>query len=166
MMIGRRRAGAIGRAVLSVGIGIMRLMTVAVRVTATITGHRRRGVREHELTLELAPGEVAARQLITAAVSAEVAAYHARAEENGFLRVLTPDGLRDDLARGAVRFGSQDGEPPAADPRAAADAALLAFADGIFKVFVGEREVVPDTPVWLEDGASVLFLRLVPLAGG
>jgi hypothetical protein len=141
-------------------------MTVAVRVTATITGHRRRGVREHELTLELAPGEVAARQLIEAAVAAEATAYMARAEEDSFIRVLTRDGLREELAAGAVRFGDPERETAAVDMRAAADAALLAFEDGLFKVFVGEREVEPGTPAWLEDGASVLFLRLVPLAGG
>jgi hypothetical protein len=131
-------------------------MTVAVKVTATITGHRRRGVREHELTLELAPGEVPARRLIEAAV----------AEENSFVRVLSADGLREDLARGAVRLGDPEAEAPDVDVAAATEAALLAFDDGIFKVFVGEREVEAGTPAWLEDGASVLFLRLVPLAGG
>lgn len=141
-------------------------MTVAVKVTATITGHRRRGVREHELTLELAPGEVPARRLIEAAVAAEVSAFQARAEENSFVRVLSADGLREDLARGAIRLGDPEAETPDVDIAAATEAALLAFDDGIFKVFVGEREVEAGTPAWLEDGASVLFLRLVPLAGG
>jgi hypothetical protein len=141
-------------------------MTVAVRVTATVTGHRRRGVREHELTLELAPGEVPARRLIEAAVAAEVAAFQARAEENAFVRVLTRDGLRDDLALGAVRLGDQERPAPDVDLAAATEAALLAFGDGIFKIFIGEREVEGETPAWLEDGASLLFLRLVPLAGG
>jgi hypothetical protein len=146
-------------------------MTVAVKVTATITGHRRRGVREHELTLELAPGEVPARRLIEAAVAAEVSAFQARAEENSFVRVLSVSGLREDLARGAVRLGDPEAEAleteaPDVDVASATEAALLAFDDGIFKVFVGEREVEAGTPAWLEDGASVLFLRLVPLAGG
>jgi hypothetical protein len=141
-------------------------MTVAVTVTATITGHRRRGAREHELTLELAPGEVPARRLIEAAVAAEVSAFQARAEENSFVRMLTAGGLREDLARGAVRLGDPGLETPDVDLAAATEAALLAFQDGIFKVFVGEREVEPGTQSWLEDGASVLFLRLVPLTGG
>lgn len=135
-------------------------------MTATVTGHRRRGVREHELTLELAPGEVPARRLIEAAVAAEVAAFSARAEENTFVRVLSADGLRADLARGAVRLGDAGSPATEVDPAAATEAALLAFEDGIFKIFVGEREVEAETPAWLEDGASLLFLRLVPLAGG
>lgn len=63
-------------------------MTVAVRVSATVTGHRRRGVREHDLVLALS-GEVTARQLVQAAVPAEVTAYQASAEEASLVRVLT-----------------------------------------------------------------------------
>ena len=148
-------------------------MTVAVRVSATVTGHRRRGVREHDLVLALPPGEVTARQLIEAAVAAEVSAFQARAEEASLIRVLTKKSLDADLARGAVRFvGPRDDANAAAEPGQvnladAVDAALLAFCDGLFKVFVGERELTdvgPALPV--TDGAALLFLRLVPLAGG
>jgi hypothetical protein len=53
------------------------------------------------------------------------------------------------------------------DTGAAVDAALLAFADGLFKVFVADRELADDdAPVALADGAQLLFLRLMPLAGG
>jgi hypothetical protein len=53
------------------------------------------------------------------------------------------------------------------DTGAAVDAALLAFADGLFKVFVADRELADDdAPVALTDGAQLLFLRLMPLAGG
>ena len=44
-------------------------VTVPVRVSATVTGHRRRGVREHVVALDLPPGQVTARQLIEAAVT-------------------------------------------------------------------------------------------------
>ena len=146
-------------------------MTVAVRVSAAVTGHRRRGVREHDLVLELPPGRVTARQLIEAAVTAEVAAYQARAEEASLVRVLTEKSLAEDLARGAVRVGGprdDDGEPPEpVDVTAAVETALLAFEDGIFKVFVGDDEVPgDDESLAIADGASLLFLRLVPLAGG
>ena len=39
-------------------------VTVAVRVTATVTGHRRRGVDEHDVALALPPGAVTPRKLI------------------------------------------------------------------------------------------------------
>lgn len=140
-------------------------MTVAVRVRATVTGHRRRGVDEHELALALPPGPATAGQIIEAAVAAEVAAYHARAAEASLVRVLTEKALLDDVGRGAVRVGGAAAAQPVDIP-AAVDSALRAFGDGFFKVFVGDREVEGPAPVDLADGASVLFLRLVPLAGG
>jgi hypothetical protein len=166
-------------------------VTVAVRVSATVTGQRRLKVHEHDLVLALPPGQVTARQLITAAVAAEVAAFQARAEEASLVQVLTREGLARALASGAVRTGGPQGTvvdvtvadatvvdvtvlddtvPGAATPvdaGAAVDAALLAFADGLFKVFVADRELAADdTPVALADGAQLLFLRLMPLAGG
>jgi len=153
-------------------------VTVAVRVSATVTGHRRMGVREHDLVLALPPGQVTARQVIEASVTAEVAAFQARAEEASLVRVLTREGLARELATGAVRTGGPqepalddtaagDPAPVAVDVAAAVDAALLAFADGLFKVFVADRELADDdAPVALADGAQLLFLRLMPLAGG
>ena len=141
-------------------------MTVAVRVTATITGHRRGGVNGHELALDLAPGEVSTRELIEAAVAAEVKAFQERSQARSLLQVLTRDGLREALESGAVRLGDPELPAPEMDPAAAVGVALLAFDDGIFKIFVDDDEVEPGARVRLEDGASVLFLRLVPLAGG
>jgi hypothetical protein len=151
-------------------------VTVAVRVSATVTGHRRMGVREHDLVLALPPGQVTARQVIEASVTAEVAAFQARTEEASLVRVLTREGLARELATGAVRTGGPQepalddtaaGDPAPIDTGAAVDAALLAFADGLFKVFVAERELADDdAPVALADGAQLLFLRLMPLAGG
>lgn len=139
-------------------------MTVAIRVRATVTGHRRRGVQEHEVELALPPGPATAGQIIEAAVRAEVAAFRARAEEASLVRVLTEKSLLDGVGRGAVRMGDAPAGP--VDVRGAVEAALGAFADGFFKVFVGGHEVEGAVPVDLTDGASVLFLRLVPLAGG
>jgi hypothetical protein len=149
-------------------------VTVAVRVSATVTGHRRRGVREHDLVLALPPGEVTARQLIEAAVAAALEGFKARAEEASLVRVLTKKSLDADLARGAVATGGPPddarttaGEPGQPNLAGAVDAALLAFGDGLFKVFVGERELTDDgAALPVTDGAALLFLRLVPLAGG
>jgi len=148
-------------------------MAVAVRVRVTVTGHRRRGEQERDLALALPPGPVTARQIVAAAVTAEAAAYQARAGEASLVRVLTDRALRADLDQGAVRMSDgrmsdgRMGDRASAEPvdvTAAVETALLAFDDGIFRVFVGDREV--EGPVELPDGAAVLFLRLVPLAGG
>lgn len=144
-------------------------MAVAVTVTATVTGHRRRGVAEHDLELPLSAGPASARQIIEAAVTAEVAAYEARAEQAGLVRVLTEKALAEDLVAGAVRAGGGDPLRPPAGPvnvGAAIETALLAFEDGLFRVFVGDVEVTDEEPAMLAEGSSLLFLRLVPLAGG
>ena len=140
-------------------------MAVAVSVRAKVTGQRGSSVGDHPVELQLAPGPVTASQLITAAVVAEVVAHEARADEATVVRVLTGTALSADLTRGAVRTGEVE-RPPEVDVDAAVATALLAFEDGIFKVFVGERELLADGTADLADGAQVLFLRLVPLAGG
>lgn len=139
-------------------------MGIAVRVQAKVTGQRR--ASGHEVVVELPEGEVRARDLLSAVVGAEVAAFDRRAEEQTFLRVLTEGGLAAGLAAGRVSSG---GAEPAArpDPDDAIAAALLAFEDGIVKVFVGDDEVVDlAAPVAVRPGVELLFLRLVPLAGG
>ena len=154
-------------------------MTVAVRVSAKVTGHRRRSVREHDLVLALSPGQVTARQLIEAAVAADLVGFESRAEEASLVRVLTQKSLDADLAHGAVRTGGPrdgaglvsgepglGGEPGRVRLADAVDTALLAFGDGIFKIFVGERELTDDAALPVADGTALLFLRLVPLAGG
>jgi len=136
-------------------------MTVALRVRVMVTGHRRGGLPEHDLALALPPGPVTSRQIIAAAVAAEVEAYQARAEEGSFVRVLTERSLWDGLARGVVGTVTQPGP---VDVAAATEAALQAYEDGIFRLFAGDDEV--DGPVDLAEGSTLLFLRLVPLAGG
>ena len=138
-------------------------MAVAVRVRAKVTGHPRRGEQERDLALALPPGPVTARQIVEAAVTAKVAAYQARAGEASLVRVLTDQALLADLNQGAVRMGDEGPAGPV-DVTVAVEAALVAFDDGMFKVFVGDREV--QELVEVPDGAAVLFLRLVPLAGG
>ena len=143
-------------------------MPLAVSVHAKVTG-RRRAAAERPLSLELPDGPVPAARFLEAVVRAEVAGYERRAQERTFLRVLTEQGLRDEVATGAVRLGGDADTAPMreADVRAAVEEVLLAFGDGLFKVFLDEQEVATaDTVVRVRDGSEALFLRLVPLAGG
>jgi hypothetical protein len=140
-------------------------VTVAVRVSVKVTGHRRLGGPEDSLSLGLPPGPVTAWQIIEAAVVAEAAAYEARAGEASLVRVLTDRALRDDLDRGTVRTGGVEPAGPV-DLAAAVETAWQAFDDGMFKVFVDDQEVADDVLIDLTDEAALLFLRLVPLAGG
>lgn len=141
-------------------------MTVAVRVHAKITGQRRDALGDHHLDLKLPAGPVTLTELLTAVVHAEAAGYARRAEERTLIRVLTPQALAAELQTGRVLSGAAD--PVAAvNVDEAVDTALLAYTDGLFKVFVDDIEIENlDTAVDLTGTPTVLFLRLVPLAGG
>jgi len=144
-------------------------MTTAVRVEAAVAGGRRAGTVEHPVDVDVAPGPVLLRALIEAVVRAEVAAFHARAEQRTFLRVLTDDAIDDGLVAGIVRSGD---DPTAADqgpvdPDAAVATALLAHRDGLYRVVVDDRPVDDlDAVVVVHPDTRLLFLRLVALAGG
>jgi len=115
--------------------------------------------------LALPNGPVTARQIIESAVRAEVAAYEERTDEAQFVRILTERELVEGLADGTVRMGDVE-RPAPVDVNRAVEAALTAFDDGIFKLFVGDNEVGPADAIEVSDGSSMLFLRLVPLSGG
>jgi hypothetical protein len=141
-------------------------MITAVRVTAMAPGSRRAGTAEHPVDLDLPAGPVPLRRLLAAVVRAEVAAFQARAEQRSFVRVLTERSLAVAVEQGAVRTGGDD---PAADvrPDDAVRTALLAFTDGLYHVFADDRQVEElDEVLEVRPGLRLLFLRLVPLAGG
>ncbi len=145
---------------------MMRVMATAVRVEAAVPGRRRAGTAEHPVDIGLEPGPHVLRSVIEAVVRAEVAEFRRRAEEQRFVRVLTEQALAEAVATGTVRFGDAERATEVDDEEAVA-AALLAFEDGLFEVFVDEEPVAGlDEEIALTPSTKLLFLRLVPLAGG
>ena len=142
-------------------------MAVAIRVEAAVPGRARAGTAEHDVALPLEDGtEVALRELIGVVVRAEVAAFQARAEERSFLRVLTQRDIDEGMARGVVQSGDADATREV-DVEAAVETALLAFDDGLYSVVIAEEPVDRlDDRVLVTSDLRMLFLRLVPLAGG
>jgi hypothetical protein len=111
-------------------------------------------------------GSVTLRDLITRIVLAEVGAFKAQQQERRLTRVLSREAIEQAALRGKVTMGGQDLEQ-AVDPQAAVATALLAFEDGLYFVFVDDVQgETLDQPVRVQPGSEVLFLRLVPLAGG
>jgi hypothetical protein len=136
---------------------------VTLRLVVGIVAGARHG-GEREIVLPLDPGATPAPQLIEAVVRHEVAAFQERSIEQTELRVLTPTAILDGLAAGVIRHGGS--EPTAAvDVDDAVDVALLAFADGVFEVFVDGNRVLVDDLLALDDGSHVSFVRLTPLIG-
>ena len=140
-------------------------MGIGLRVEAAVLGRRRAGVEQQSLTFDLGDDAVL-RDLISAVVRSEVAAFSQRQEENSFLRVLTDRALAAGVEAGAVRSGDIEMSPDV-DVDAAIATALLAFEDGVFQVYVdGEPVDSLDQPVLVHEGTQLMFLRLVALAGG
>lgn len=106
------------------------------------------------------------RTLIAGVVRDEVEAFRARQEERRLVRVLTRGVIEQGVAAGKVDMGGRD-LAQAVDADAAVAAALQAFEDRLYLVFVdGREETSLDAAVNLASGSRVSFVRLVALAGG
>ncbi|HEX8231187.1 MAG TPA: hypothetical protein VF826_18050 [Chloroflexia bacterium] len=109
------------------------------------------------------------RDLITRIVLEEVEAFHHRREERRLTRVLSSAEMAQAAARGKISMSAQDSTQveQRAEPDVAVAAALQAFEDRLYYVFVDDAQGEwLDQPVRLRPGSSVTFLRLVPLVGG
>ena len=141
------------------------------QLTLTIDA-RLLGQKRHLLTgwnLELPPEtrtRLSLRELISRVVEAEVEAFQQRQTERRLARVLNPIQIEEGLARGKVDLGERELNQNVDAARAVA-AALQAFEDGLYFVFVAGSQVTElDTELVLELQTAVSFLRLVALAGG
>ena len=112
-------------------------------------------------------GRMTLRDLITRIVHEEVAAFRERQERRLTVEALTRQQIEEGVAKGKVDMGGRDAEVQEVDAQAAVDAALLAFEDGLYYVFVDDlQQEKLDTEVYLRPDSRVTFLRLVALAGG
>ncbi len=106
------------------------------------------------------------RDLITYIVRQEVEAFMTRQEGRRFIRVLTEGQIKREAQRGKVD-PAQHGEAQEVDPEVAVGTALLAFEDGLFYVYIDDRQYTRlEEPVVVGEGSRVTFLRLVALTGG
>jgi hypothetical protein len=108
-----------------------------------------------------------ARELIAAIVLEQVAAFRERREESELLQILTPDKIAEGCEAGRIVSGAQDPDPRIPDSARAIEAAMQAFEDGLYFLFLGDVQVETlDAPLRVQSLSDVLFVRLTPLAGG
>jgi hypothetical protein len=111
-------------------------------------------------TLPGLPERITARELIRLRVREEVARYNLDPGPH-FRGLVQPSGA--EAERGRYRMPA----PRRLDWEAQADVAEQAFARNRFFMLVGDRQVEDlDEVVSLADEPSVVFVKLVPLAGG
>ncbi|HEV2236968.1 MAG TPA: hypothetical protein VGR57_09945 [Ktedonobacterales bacterium] len=148
-------------------------MTTPITLTIETTALGQRRTTRDEWTLPVAlptaaagaPAALPLGALITAIVSAEVAAFHERQQARRLDRVLAPEQIAADAARGKI---SPTGtEPQAVRVADAVATALQAFADRLYLVLVdGAPADALDQVVTVGETSRVRFVRLVALIGG
>ncbi len=105
------------------------------------------------------------RGVLTSVVQEQVRAYQDRQAANMLLRILSPEEINQGRAMGKVEMGDHAAQP--VDPQQAIDTALLGFTDGLYFVFIDDRQIEQlDQAVTLNPDSRLKFIRLVALAGG
>ncbi len=111
-------------------------------------------------------GSLTLQDLITHIVREEVAAFKSRQEKHRFIRVLTERQIEEGQQAGRIDPAKKEFVQEV-DPEDAVKTALLAFEDGLYYVFIDDRQhTALSAPVTVDENSQVLFLRLVALTGG
>ena len=135
-----------------------------MRVEAKVTGQRRPPAEVREV--EVPAGQAPLGDLIDAVVRSEVAAFRLRQLDGRLLQVLSREQIAAGAEVGRITSGGSDLDQ-AVDEEAAVTTALEAFADGLYFVFVDDKQIESiDEVVTVTGDSTLLFVRLVPLVGG
>ncbi len=134
-----------------------------IRVNVKSLGSKRGSICGASFAMAQPPQTVEA--LIREAVLSCVAAYNER-----FRKAVAEPLSRqemDGMGRvGKIAFGINYGSKPADEQQAVA-CALQAYEDGLFRIFIGERECGGQADaIDLKENDSVTFIRLTMLTGG
>jgi hypothetical protein len=107
------------------------------------------------------------RDLLDAIVRSQVDAFRTRKQEARVLRILTEREIADGREAGKIALGDQIPDDRLPDPEQAIDAALTAFEDAFYFMFVNDQQMERlDHPLAAAEVTDILFVRLTPLAGG
>jgi hypothetical protein len=141
-----------------------------ITVQARAAGRKRSIVPDFQLppldSERSAGSPLTLRDLITRIVIEQVGAFRSRQRDNRFLRALSGAEIAQAAETGAVRSGGSDLDQEV-DEDVAIATALQAFDDGLYYVLIDRRQYEGlDEQVFVGEDSTVVFLRLVPLAGG
>lgn len=134
-----------------------------VYVSVKQVGKRKEYITKKEMILENAPLNL--RELITEVVRINVTEYNNKTAEPLIIKYLSPADMEDQAETGKVGFGVRRSHVQA-DVNRAVETAILAFEDGIYRVFTGENEVTSlDEPLEIIENGLLTFIRFTMLAG-
>lgn len=135
-----------------------------VKVNLKQIGQRKQRVAPVDFEYSVLPKTV--RELIALTVEICVNAYNERVRrgEEG-AEPLNSQQITDMAEVGKIAFGINYGGKEQ-DLDKARENALQSFEDGLYRIFIGENELEGlDTPVALNEGDSLTFIKLTMLAG-
>lgn len=105
------------------------------------------------------------RELISQIVLNNVKEFNRKSFEPLLIKYLSGEDIEERIRTGKVGFRVRRKEKQV-DAGKALDIALLAFQDGIYKVFIGENEVTSlDAPLLIQEGDVLTFIRFTMFAG-
>lgn len=105
------------------------------------------------------------KDLVTHIVWENVKKYNEKQIDSQFVDYLSHDVITKNSKVGKIGFGFRYNEKKA-KRKQAIEAALLAFDDGIYRVFINDEEIENlDEKIELKEEDNITFVRLVMLAG-
>ena len=127
---------------------------------------KKRGNQVAACPYELQTAPDTLRSLIGLLVHDGVDRYNSRLQSKEEPTALTREEI-DAMSRvGKIGFGIPFGSREA-DLTEALGTACQGFADGLYRVFIGDHEIEDlDAPLHLQEGDSITIIRLVMLTGG
>ncbi|MDP4177766.1 MAG: hypothetical protein Q8900_05415 [Bacillota bacterium] len=126
-------------------------------------GSRKNYISKEEINLSTEP--LTLRELITEIIKINVIDFNERINKKKFIDYLTTEEIDKKITMGKVSFGEIYNKNEA-DVKEAVECALLAYEDGIYRVFIEDNETGGlDEKIELSEGDTLTFIRLMMLAG-
>lgn len=126
-------------------------------------GSRKNFIAKEEIILETIPGTL--KELIENIVTKNVQEFNENLKKERLVDYLTSEEIEGKANQGKVSFGTIYNESKE-DLCKAIDTALLAFEDGLYKVFIGDDEIeYLDSPLIAKNEDVLTFIKLTMLSG-
>lgn len=126
-------------------------------------GSRKNFIAKEEIVLECIPTTL--RELIKGIVTKNVKEFNENIKKERLVDYLTNKEIENRAEAGKVSFGSIYNESKQ-DLGKALESAYLAYEDGIYKVFVGDKEAGKlDEEIELKDADTLTFIKFTMLSG-
>lgn len=134
-----------------------------IHVTMKSLAKRKDYLTKKQIFLEETPRTL--RELLTVLVTSNVQEFNATQTETNLVSFLTNDEIQQQALTGKVGFGSKYNDQKS-DLETAVKTAIQAFEDGLFRVFINEKEPSDlDARLDLQEGDQLTFIKLTMLAG-